>query len=110
MVTILHSLTVHSCASLLSTLQSQLEKAVEVRDIVKTIPDDVEELEKTLQVRVLQICHCLHVYTLSHARMLLLSYIKLHVVLVLKCRLGIPNVCWTSRVYIYSLLMRATCM
>lgn len=46
----LHGLTVHSCAGLLSVLQSQLEKAVEVKDIVKTIPEDVEELEKILQV------------------------------------------------------------
>ena len=50
-VTMLHSLTVDSCAGLLSVLQSQLLKAVEVTDIVKTIPDNVEEQEKVLQVR-----------------------------------------------------------
>lgn len=49
-VTMLHGLAVHSCAGLLSVLQSQLKKAVEVKDIVKTIPEDVEELEKILQV------------------------------------------------------------
>ena len=46
----LHGLTVHSCTRLLSLLQTQLEKSVEVMDIVKAIPEDVEELEKTLQV------------------------------------------------------------
>ena len=49
-VTMLHGLTVHSCTGLLSVLKSQLVKAVEVTDIVKTIPDDVEEQEKVLQV------------------------------------------------------------
>ena len=46
----LHGLTRHSCSRLLNLLQTQLEKAVEVTDIVKVIPEDVEELEKTLQV------------------------------------------------------------
>ena len=46
----LHGLTVHSCTGLLSVLNSQLVKAVEVTDIVKSIPDDAEELEKILQV------------------------------------------------------------
>lgn len=46
----LHGLTVHSCDGLLSVLQSQLLKAVEVKEIVKTIPEDVEEQEKILQV------------------------------------------------------------
>ena len=46
----LHGLTRHSCTRLLKLLQSQLEKAVEVMEIVKDIPEDVEELEKTLQV------------------------------------------------------------
>ena len=51
MVTLLHSLTVHSCVGLLNVLRSQMVKMVEVKDIVKTIPDDVEEQEKILQVR-----------------------------------------------------------
>ena len=46
----LHGLTRHSCSRLLNLLRSQLEKAVEVTNIVKDIPEDVEELEKTLQV------------------------------------------------------------
>ena len=46
----LHSLTLHSCDGLLHVLQSQLVKAVEVKDIVKPIPEDVEEQEKILQV------------------------------------------------------------
>ena len=49
-VTMLHGLTRHSCSRLLNLLRLQLEKAVEVTDIVKDIPEDVEELEKTLQV------------------------------------------------------------
>ena len=61
----LHSLTVHSCVRLLSVLQSQLEKTVEVKDIVKSIPDDVEEQEKILQVLTFQPTHvqvmCTHV-------------------------------------------------
>ena len=51
MVTLLHSLTVHSCVGLLNVLRSQMVKKFEVKDIVKTIPDDVEEQEKILQVR-----------------------------------------------------------
>ena len=49
-VTMLHGLTLQSCTQLLSLLQSQLEKAVEVTDIVKAIPEDVDEQEKILQV------------------------------------------------------------
>ena len=51
----LHGLAVHSCAGLLSVLDSQLVKTVEVTDIVKTIPDDVEEQEKVLQVQVFSV-------------------------------------------------------
>ena len=46
----LHGLTVQSCTSLLRVLHTQLEKPVEVTDIVKPIPEDVEEQEKILQV------------------------------------------------------------
>ena len=57
-VTMLHNLTVHSCTGLLSVLQSQLVKSVEVTDIVKSIPDNVEEQEKILQVKYYT--HTLH--------------------------------------------------
>ena len=45
----LHNVTVQSAAYILQILQNQLEKRVQIKDLVRPIPDDIEAQEKRLQ-------------------------------------------------------------
>ena len=49
-VTMLHNLTVTSAAAVLKILHEQTAEDISVCDLVRDIPDDIEEQEKMLQV------------------------------------------------------------
>lgn len=49
-VTMLHNLAVTSASAVLDVLKEQTAKGITVSDLVKDIPDDIEEQEAMLQV------------------------------------------------------------
>ena len=59
-VTMLHDLTVKSTTHILSVLKAQTAKDAQIVDLVRELPDSIEEQEKMLQV----LTHAL--LTISH--------------------------------------------
>ena len=49
-VTMLHNLAVTSASAVLDVLKEQTAKGITVSDLIKDIPDDIEEQEAMLQV------------------------------------------------------------
>ena len=49
-ISMLHKMTVFSARDILHTLQYQTEKRIHIQDLVKPIPDTIEDQEKLLQV------------------------------------------------------------
>ena len=58
----LHDLALRSAEHILKTLQSQLKKCVEIKDLVQPIPEELEDQEKVLD----ELMHTVQ-YTPSHA-------------------------------------------
>lgn len=60
-VTMLHNLTVASASAVLEVLQQQTAKEATITDLVKDIPDDIEEQERMLQVHYM----CMYMYIVN---------------------------------------------
>lgn len=57
-ITMLHRMSVFSAKTILGTLECQTNKATQITDLVKPIPESTEEQEKLLQVCLYSIYVC----------------------------------------------------
>ena len=51
-ITMLHRMSVHSAEKILFTLEDQTTQIIQVQDLIKSIPESIEEQEKLLQVSI----------------------------------------------------------